>query len=240
MGEEVNNGIYEFETLALQKIGVINARVKVKFGVDFVKRFSEIVGETARIAQTYDGRIYFNTTKFFDENVIHETIRRDAVIKILREGVPRREYHVVLSEEDVDFSDIEKETEKARKARKLLDEIAKEKERLKNAKVIQDYYVDGIILVDGSRCSTYAYSVEELEKVLEKLRSIDPDQLLRNVIEKQRKEIEELEQRIRELRAENEELRDRLERLEDEKDDEEDDEEDCWEDDDDDEDEDYW
>ena len=234
MGEEmVNDAIYEFQTYDLQEIGVIKPKVRVKLSSGFVKRFKEIVGDAARIMTSMDNTMYFDTADFFDRNVIHDTIKKAAINKILREGTPRREYHIVLDEEDVDFGGIEKETEKVRKARKLLDEIEKEKKRLEDSKVIRSFYSNSIVLVDGTSYDTYSYSIEKLEKILEELRNVDPNQVLRNTIEKQRKEIEELERRIRELRAENEELRDRLE----------DDEEDCWEDDEDDEDEedeDYW
>jgi len=216
----VNDGVYEFETYDLQGIGVIKARVRVKLSSGFVKKFKEVVGSAASIMVSYDNTIYFNVARYFDEKVIHNTIRGAAINKILKEGTPKKEYLVVLNEEDVNFSEIEKEVEKVKRARELIEEIAKERRRLEDAKVVQDYYVGGIILINGERYDTGAYSIEDLEKILERLRKIDVNELLRSTIEKQRKKIEELEQKIRDLRAENAELREKLEAREDSEDDE--------------------
>ena len=212
--EFINDGTYEFETYELQSMGVVKARVRVKLGADFVRKFKEIVGDTAAIRVSYDNTMYFDTVRYFDRKVIEEAIQRAAVEKILREGSVKKEYLVVLNENDVDFTEIGKEVEKAKRAYELIEEIAREKKRLEDAKVVQDYYWGGIILINGERYDVNAYSVEGLEKILETLRKIDVNELLRSTIETQRKKIEELEQRIRELRAENKELRERLDRLE--------------------------
>ena len=197
---EVNRVYHEFYTFELQKIGVVYTLVKVYPGVDFVRRLSELLGGIAEIkvcGQRFGVRAL---SRYFDENTVMRVIARSAIDKILKSGEVKDTYEVYLSEKDVDFTEIEKEVEKARIAEQLCADIRNEIDRLEKEKVVAERGEKGILLVDETFIGIKGKNIEELEKIYSTLKSIDGYTVLRNLAEKQWNRIKELETEIQRLK----------------------------------------
>jgi len=213
--KKINNGAFVFSTRELQSLGVVETEVKVYFDTSFV---SELVEKSRGYAKVT--RDYFNNYDIEGElaTFVRNIIRSAAIEKIKKTfAAAKREYEIVLTANDVDFTELEEKAEYLEKRDRLKEEVRNEINRLKDiVKAVEYWYT--VYLVDGTEIKIYD-NVSTLEKALAELRNVDVNKVLRNAIEMHKKKIEELERENEKLRREKRELLEKLKELEKEEED---------------------
>jgi hypothetical protein len=119
---ELAKGKYVFETYRLQELGVICAKMHVRFTRDLVKRIKEKFGdlvsiELDRYYDCDDGEIelirILPPRKWAGVDCVElaksveRAIRKAAIRKAVESGEAKEEYFITLRAEDVDFSEAE-------------------------------------------------------------------------------------------------------------------------------------
>ena len=108
--EEVNEGYYRFWTHTLQRLGVVNAEIRVRFDVSLVKLIAEKFGKYVRIV---DRLGEYDVLQLDDEfrdiaNEIDKAIRKAAIRKAAATGEAKRVYELTITADDVDFTEAER------------------------------------------------------------------------------------------------------------------------------------
>ena len=197
---------YKFVTNALQdKLGIVKANVSVELTPRLIKEFAK-------------REVRFSMDEYIDELIIScwddeyredidSIIKNAAIEKIVKETKESdtiiRSFKVKLDVDDIDFQALDeaynkkKEREKERKQRKsMLAEIKSILGELKKQKLVEEFRESddwvNATLIDGTEIRARVHYYDELEKALNTLKNLNREMMLLRVIEKWRKEIEEL------------------------------------------------
>jgi len=106
------------------------------------------------------------------------------------ERTKKKELNIILRKKDLNFEELHKKAkevrEKKRTLEQLMEEFKKEVERIKDVVLWYAEYPElaKVGLSDGTVIVAFKYYVNEMQKALEQIKKVDPDEVMRKAVRK--------------------------------------------------------